>query len=94
MNVLVLWLILRRNYNKYIYLCKFCHICIAKLCFKGVDSKKIADNPYDTLSDYQSENTLFTKSRKALTMYSDDSRSRTLEMSVTKNCVSHNTDPK
>lgn len=48
-NVLVLWLILRANYNKYISLCKWCHICVAKCCFKRVDGNKIAQNPYSTL---------------------------------------------
>ena len=46
MVVLILWLLLRVNYDKYICLCKGCHICIAKCCFKEVDIDKIVDNPY------------------------------------------------
>ena len=52
--VLVLWLILRINYERYICLCKFCHICIARCCFKGVDSERIVDNPYQNLIELNS----------------------------------------
>ena len=45
-NVLVLSLILRANYDKYICLCKYCHLCMAKCCFKNVDKKRVLDNPY------------------------------------------------
>ena len=48
-NVLVLWLILRINYDKYICFCLRCHLCIAKCCFKSVDEKAVVDNPYREL---------------------------------------------
>ena len=50
MNVTVLWLVLRANYNKYICLCGCCHKCIGKCCFKNMDSKAICDNPYIKLA--------------------------------------------
>ena len=50
-NVLVLWLILRVNYGKYIGLCKCCHICCGKCCFKNVDSMTVSSNPYKQLGD-------------------------------------------
>ena len=48
-NVLVLSLVLRANYDKYICLCKYCHLCIAQCCFKNVDRKTVVDNPYHDL---------------------------------------------
>ena len=48
-NVVILWLILRINYNKYIKLCKCCHICIGKCCFKNIDSSTAIQNPYREL---------------------------------------------
>ena len=48
-NVLVLWLILRVNYDKYIRLCKCCHIVCAECCFKNVDSRVVSMNPYQPL---------------------------------------------
>ena len=58
-NVMVLWLILRKNYNKYICLCKHCHSCISRCCFENVDNKRIVENPYSDLPGPESENTLF-----------------------------------
>ena len=48
-NVLVLSLVLRANYDKYICLCKCCHLCMAQCCFKNVDRQNIVDNPYHDL---------------------------------------------
>ena len=50
-NVIVSWLVLRINYDKYIYLCKSCHICMIRCCFKdmNINMKKSVDNPYDLL---------------------------------------------
>ena len=48
-NVLVLWLILRVNYDKYIGACKYCHIGMAKCCIKNVDSIRVVENPYRQL---------------------------------------------
>ena len=48
-NVLVLWLVLRANYDKYICLCKYCHIGIAKCCIKNIDGKRVVENPYKEL---------------------------------------------
>ena len=45
-NILVLWLVLRVNYEKYICLCKPCHKCIGKCCFKNVDTRIMVENPY------------------------------------------------
>ena len=45
-NIVVLWLILRRNYDKYICLCKCCHFFMARCCFKNIDMRQMADNPY------------------------------------------------
>ena len=50
-NVLVLWLILRINYNKYICLCRWCHQCIGSCCFKNLYSVIMIDNPYFELQD-------------------------------------------
>ena len=61
-NVLVLWLILRVNYDKYICLCKCCHIGVAKCCIKNVDGTRVVQNPYyellveETLPTQQSSN--------------------------------------
>eukprot|EP01084_Bolivina_argentea_P274519 467942_1 len=46
-NTFVLWLILQANYNKYICLCKWCHIGISKCCFKNIDT--VLQNPYQKL---------------------------------------------
>ena len=48
-NVIVLWLILRVNYNKYICLCGCCHKCIGKCCFKNMDTINMVDNPYEDM---------------------------------------------
>ena len=45
-NIIVLWLILRRNHTKYIRLCKLCHICIGKCCFENVDDMELMEDPY------------------------------------------------
>ena len=50
-NVLILWLILRINYDRYITLCKYCHLCVGKCCFKNVNHRVSIDNPYSRLSD-------------------------------------------
>ena len=55
-NVLVLWLVLRVNYNRYIFLCGCCHKCIGKCCFKGSDTSTIIDNPYFELEDVAESN--------------------------------------
>ena len=39
-NILVIWLLLRINYTAYICLCKRCHICVAKCCYKKVQATK------------------------------------------------------
>eukprot|EP01084_Bolivina_argentea_P153270 267252_1 len=51
MNILILWLILRINYEKYICVCKYCHICVAKCCFKRNDLQYVVNNPYHQLHD-------------------------------------------
>eukprot|EP01084_Bolivina_argentea_P135124 238162_1 len=48
-TVVVLCLVLRINYNKYICLCKSCHLSIGKCCFKR--RKITLDNPYHLLQD-------------------------------------------
>ena len=48
-NIIVLWLVLRINYNKYIRLCGPCHKCIGKCCFKN--THHVMDNPYFELKD-------------------------------------------
>lgn len=50
-NVLVMWLILRINYNKYICLCKPCHLCVGRCCFRNSDFRKsvTVHNPYHQL---------------------------------------------
>ena len=32
MNIVILWLVLKGNNNRYIYLCKCCHQCILRFC--------------------------------------------------------------
>ena len=49
-NVCALWLVLRINYNQYICLCRYCHLCIGKCCISKDTS---ADNPYYQLDDQQ-----------------------------------------
>eukprot|EP01084_Bolivina_argentea_P089821 161972_1 len=44
-NVLVLWLVLNINYNKYICLCRCCHLCVGKFCFRYSD-ESLLHNPY------------------------------------------------
>ena len=46
LNVIVLWLLLSINYSKYICLCRCCHQCIGKCCFKNIDSRNMVKNPY------------------------------------------------
>ena len=50
-NVTVLWLMLRANYDRYIKICRSCHICIGRCCFKNIDSKVVSANPYKRLGD-------------------------------------------
>ena len=50
-NVLVLWLILRVNYETYIGLCRCCHIGCGKCCFRNVDSMTVSSNPHKQLAD-------------------------------------------
>ena len=50
-NVLILWLLLRINYDRYIGLCKCCHLCVGKCCFKNIDHKSRVNNPYRELSE-------------------------------------------
>ena len=45
-NIVVLWLLLRVNYDQYICFCGCCHRCIGKCCFKDIDSKQLEINPY------------------------------------------------
>eukprot|EP01084_Bolivina_argentea_P180779 312321_1 len=48
-NVLVLWLVLRINYDKYICICRYCHVCTGKCCMKN---KNVSlENPYVSLQD-------------------------------------------
>eukprot|EP00483_Globobulimina_turgida_P011456 UN11478 len=47
-NVLVLWLVLRINYDEYICFCKYCHFCVTRCCFKQIDTDT-AINPYRRL---------------------------------------------
>eukprot|EP01084_Bolivina_argentea_P221048 374497_1 len=42
-DILVLWLVLRINYNQYICLCKHCHLGVSKCCFK---QEHDISNPY------------------------------------------------
>ena len=50
-NVIVLSLLLRANYNKYMCLCKWCHIRIWTCCFKDVDINEGTQNPYESGQD-------------------------------------------
>ena len=50
-NVLILWLLLRINYHRYIKLCKCCHLCVGKCCFKIVDNETGVQNPYRELEE-------------------------------------------
>eukprot|EP01084_Bolivina_argentea_P276728 472246_1 len=45
-NVLVLWLILQINYNKYICLCRRCHLCVARCLYKRNIDESVVENPY------------------------------------------------
>ena len=45
-NIIVLWLVLKVNYDKYICLCGSCHRCMGKCCFKSIESDTIVENPY------------------------------------------------
>ena len=85
-NVLVLWLLLRKNYDIYIRLCRCCHISCAKCCFKNVDSRKIVENPYKKLPlTQQAENAVFLTSRKMASEIEKGQRmsADTLRMSTT-----------
>eukprot|EP01084_Bolivina_argentea_P198087 339312_1 len=46
-NVFILWLILRINYNWYGCVCKCCHICVGRTCFK---TSTELENPYRVLN--------------------------------------------
>ena len=48
-NTLILWLLLRINYEKYITICRCCHILIGKCCFKNIEFNPAVDNPYQEL---------------------------------------------
>ena len=48
-NMMVLWLVLNINYDKYIYCCKYCHLCVAKCCISK--SQHPLQNPYHLLTD-------------------------------------------
>ena len=50
MNVLVLWLVLNINYDKYICICKCCHLCVAKCCVKN--NTNPLQNPYLQMKDF------------------------------------------
>eukprot|EP01084_Bolivina_argentea_P281917 482461_1 len=50
-NVSVLSLILRINYDKYIILCKCCHILVAKCFLRVADTKHATSNPYYELKE-------------------------------------------
>ena len=54
-NIIVLWLVLRINYDKYICLCGCCHRCIGKCCYRDIASNVISDNPYLVLNDSEDE---------------------------------------
>eukprot|EP01084_Bolivina_argentea_P159554 277868_1 len=45
-NILVLWLMLRINYNKYICICKYCHLCIGQWCMEHSKTSVTLHNPY------------------------------------------------
>ena len=49
-NIIVLWLVLRINYDIYIFVCGSCHKLIGKCCFKDIDSTAIVNNPYVELN--------------------------------------------
>eukprot|EP01084_Bolivina_argentea_P011076 20701_1 len=51
-NVLVLWLVLRINHRKYVYLCKCCHICAAKHMLKNSNSNTAINGPYHRLDEF------------------------------------------
>ena len=49
MTILILWLVLKINYNQYICICKYCHICIGKCYIK--EETTVNGNPYRELED-------------------------------------------
>ena len=49
MNVIVLWLVLNINYDKYIRFCKCCHLCVSKCCIKN--NQNPLQNPYLQLKE-------------------------------------------
>ena len=53
-NIIVLWLVLKISYDKYICFCKCCHLCVARCCMKDTtkfDSTTTVNNPYYQLID-------------------------------------------
>ena len=48
-NIMVLVLILRIYHNQYIYLCKYCHLCVGKCCMRNENVN--VDNPYRQMHD-------------------------------------------
>ena len=48
-NVLVLWLVININYDKYIRFCKCCHLWISKCWMKNIEPLQ---NPYQQLKDF------------------------------------------
>eukprot|EP01084_Bolivina_argentea_P311196 538635_1 len=51
-SILAIWLVLRINYNKYICLCKYCHVGVAKCCTKATNNESVVlDNPYHQLQN-------------------------------------------
>ena len=49
--VVILWLILRANYAKYMRLCRCCHICVTKCCFKTANMEELIVNPYEAIEE-------------------------------------------
>ena len=49
-NVLILWLVLKINYNQYICICKYCHLCIGKCCIK--QEPIVKENSYQELHSF------------------------------------------
>lgn len=45
-NVSILCLVLRVNYSVYMGLCRCCHACVGKCCFRSIDSDSVMKNPY------------------------------------------------
>ena len=53
--IFVLWLLLRVNYSRYIKLCKYCHIGVARCCFNNIDTMKLVDDTYQELNSVMIE---------------------------------------